>query len=105
MLSVAVAVTSTLATNIGQRLHWLEVVLQNVDPRVCTFSPSRSERLSNTGYQDTDLKEVAPRILDIMSQRLNNLYMGVVERNPHDPILRHIAPLARRARELIANLS
>ncbi|KAJ5343319.1 hypothetical protein MYU51_021483 [Penicillium brevicompactum] len=87
MLSVAVAVTSTLATNIGQRLHWLEVVLQNVDPR------------------DTDLKEVAPRILDIMSQRLNNLYMGVVERNPHDPILRHIAPLARRARELIANLS
>ncbi|CAG8007673.1 unnamed protein product [Penicillium salamii] len=87
MLSVAVAVTSTLATNIGQRLHWLEVVLQNVDPR------------------DTDLREVAPRILDIMSQRLNNLYMNVVERNPHDPILRLIAPLARRARELITNLS
>ncbi|CAG7937496.1 unnamed protein product [Penicillium olsonii] len=87
MLSVAVAVTSTLATNIGQRLHWLDVVLQSVDAR------------------DTDLREVAPRILDIMSQRLNNLYMGVVERNPHDPILRHIAPLARRARELITNLS
>jgi hypothetical protein len=40
-----------------------------------------------------------------MSQRLNNLYMAVVERNPHDPILRLIAPLARRARELIVNLS
>ncbi|KGO71092.1 hypothetical protein PITC_080290 [Penicillium italicum] len=87
MLSVAVAVTTTMQTNIGQRLHWLEIVLQNVNPR------------------DTDLREVAPRILDIMSQRLNTLYMSVVERNPHDPILRHISPLARRARELQASLS
>jgi hypothetical protein len=87
MLSVAVAVTTTMQTNIGQRLHWLEVVLQNVNPR------------------DTDLREVAPRILDIMSQRLNTLYMSVVERNPHDPILRLISPLARRARDLHASLS
>ncbi|EKV13009.1 WD40/YVTN repeat-like-containing domain [Penicillium digitatum] len=87
MLSVAVAVTTTMQSNIGQRLHWLEVVLQNVNPR------------------DTDLREVAPRILDIMSQRLNTLYMSVVERNPHDPILRLISPLARRARELHASLS
>ncbi|KAJ5264038.1 hypothetical protein N7505_007959 [Penicillium chrysogenum] len=87
MLSVAVAVTTTMQTNIGQRLHWLEVVLQNVNPR------------------DTDLHEVAPRILDIMSQRLNTLYMSVVERNPHDPILRLISPLARRARDLHTSLS
>lgn len=40
-----------------------------------------------------------------MSQRLNTLYMSVVDRNPHDPILRHISPLARRARELHASLS
>jgi hypothetical protein len=39
-----------------------------------------------------------------MSQRLNTLYMSVVERNPHDQILRLIAPLARRARELHAGL-
>ncbi|CAP98439.1 Uncharacterized protein EN45_014860 [Penicillium chrysogenum] len=87
MLSVAVAVTTTMQTNIGQRLHWLEVVLQNVNAR------------------DTDLHEVAPRILDIMSQRLNTLYMSVVERNPHDPILRLISPLARRARDLHTSLS
>jgi len=104
MLSVAVAVTSTLSTNIGQRLHWLEVVLQNVDPRVC-HAYQNLDNFSNISFQDTDLTEVAPRILDIMSQRLNNLYMSVVERNPHDPILRLIAPLARRARELIASLS
>ncbi|KAJ6001728.1 hypothetical protein N7522_006955 [Penicillium canescens] len=82
LLSVAVAVTSTWQTNIGQRLHWLDVVLQSANP------------------DDNDLREVAPRILDIMSQRLNTLYMNIVERNPHDPILRLIAPLARRTREL-----
>ncbi|KAJ5833097.1 hypothetical protein N7474_001408 [Penicillium riverlandense] len=81
-LSVGVAVTSSLQTNISQRLSWLEVVLQTVDAR------------------DNDLREVAPRIMDILSQRLNNLYMTVAERNPHDPILRMIAPLSRRAREL-----
>lgn len=36
MLSAAVAVTATLSTNIGQRLHWLKVVLENVDLRVHT---------------------------------------------------------------------
>ncbi|KAJ5145575.1 uncharacterized protein N7515_000139 [Penicillium bovifimosum] len=87
MLSVAVAVTSALHANVAQRLHWLDVVLQNVDPR------------------DPDLREVAPRILDIIGQRLNTLYMSVVERNPHDQILRLIAPLARRARELHAGLA
>ncbi|KAJ5619623.1 hypothetical protein N7510_003607 [Penicillium lagena] len=81
-LSVGVAVTTSLQSNIPQRLSWLEAVLQTVDAR------------------DTDLREVAPRIMDILSQRLNNLYMAVAERNPHDPILRMIAPLSRRAREL-----
>ncbi|KAJ5576375.1 hypothetical protein N7535_003301 [Penicillium sp. DV-2018c] len=82
MLSVGVAVTSALRTNVPQRLHWLDVVLQNVNPR------------------DPDLREVAPRILDILTQRLDKLYRSVIERNPHDEILRLLAHLARRARDL-----
>lgn len=35
MLSVGVAVTSSLQTNVGQRLAWLKVVLNNVNPMVC----------------------------------------------------------------------
>lgn len=46
------------------------------------------------------MREVAPRIMDILSQRLKTLYMNVVDRNPQDQILRMIAPLSRRAREL-----
>ncbi|KAL1967307.1 hypothetical protein VTN77DRAFT_3353 [Rasamsonia byssochlamydoides] len=81
-LSVGVAVTTSLQTNVAERLTWLEVVLQTVDLR------------------DPDIREVAPRIMDILTQRLESLYMSIAENNPHDPILRKIPPLSRRAREL-----
>ncbi|KAJ5984344.1 hypothetical protein N7481_006443 [Penicillium waksmanii] len=82
MLSIGVAVTSSLSTNVGPRLGWLNVVLTNVNP------------------MDNDLREITPNIMNILGQRLNNLYMAVAERNPQDPILRMIAPLSRRTREL-----
>lgn len=81
-LSVGVAVTSSLQTNIAERLAWLEVVLQTIDLR------------------DPDIREVAPKIMDILTQRLESLYMTIAENTPHDPILRKIPPLSRRAREL-----
>ncbi|CEN61430.1 hypothetical protein ASPCAL08084 [Aspergillus calidoustus] len=81
-LSVGVAVTSSLQTNVKERLSWLEVVLQTVNPN------------------DPDIREVAPKIMDILIQRLDGLYMAVAKEAPHDPILRRIPPLSRRAREL-----
>ncbi|PYH89759.1 hypothetical protein BO71DRAFT_335960 [Aspergillus ellipticus CBS 707.79] len=81
-LSVGVAVTSSWQTNAMQRLGWLEVVLQTVNP------------------MDPDIREVAPRIMDILIQRLDGLYMSVAETAPHDPIARKIPALARRARLL-----
>jgi hypothetical protein len=38
--------------------------------------------------------------MDILIQRLESLYMAIAENNPHNPILRKIPPLSRRAREL-----
>ena len=38
--------------------------------------------------------------MPVLSQRLNTLYMVTIERNPQDPVLRLIAPLARRVHEL-----
>lgn len=38
--------------------------------------------------------------MDILTQRLESLYMGIAQINPHDSIIRRISPLARRAREL-----
>ncbi|KAJ9220714.1 hypothetical protein DTO027B5_2241 [Paecilomyces variotii] len=81
-LSVGVAVTSSLETNLPERLSWLEVVLQTVN------------------LHDPDIREVAPKIMDILIQRLESLYMAIAENDPHNPILRKIPPLSRRAREL-----
>ncbi|PWY91281.1 hypothetical protein BO70DRAFT_384781 [Aspergillus heteromorphus CBS 117.55] len=81
-LSVGVAVTSSWQTNPMQRLGWLEVVLQTVNP------------------MDNDIREVAPRIMDILIQRLDALYMSVAETSPHDPIIRKIPALSRRAQLL-----
>ncbi|KAE8308863.1 hypothetical protein BDV41DRAFT_549981 [Aspergillus transmontanensis] len=81
-LSVGVAVTSSLQTNVAERLKWLEVVLQTVNP------------------MDADIREVAPRIMDILLQRLDILYMSVAKNAPHDPVIRKIPFLSRRAREL-----
>ncbi|KUL85259.1 hypothetical protein ZTR_08973 [Talaromyces verruculosus] len=81
-LSVGVAVTTALSTNVQERLAWLEYVLQTVN------------------LVDSDIREVAPQIMDIFIQRLDGLYRTVVEANPHDPLLRKIPPLVRRARDL-----
>ncbi|KAF7587963.1 hypothetical protein BBP40_006471 [Aspergillus hancockii] len=81
-LSVGVAVTSSLQTNVAERLRWLDVVLKTVNP------------------MDPDIREVAPRIMDILLQRLDILYMAIAKNAPHDPVIRRIPALSRRAREL-----
>lgn len=103
-LSVGVAVTSSLRTNVAERLAWLEVVLQTIDLRVRADIPVESAGASVINVarllQDSDIREVAPKIMDILTQRLESLYMAIAENTPHDPILRKIPPLSRRAREL-----
>lgn len=64
----------------------------------CPFFDRTEETLTIT--QDPDIREVAPRIMDILIQRLEGLYMSIAENNPHEPVLRKIPPLSRRARAL-----
>ncbi|MCJ1470571.1 hypothetical protein MMC07_009217 [Pseudocyphellaria aurata] len=82
VFSVGAAVTSSLENNVMERLAWLETVFATVDP------------------YDPEIRDVAPRIIDVLSQRLEGEYMRIAEGNPHDPSLRKIAALARHAREL-----
>ncbi|MCJ1377162.1 hypothetical protein MMC17_000254 [Xylographa soralifera] len=81
-LSVGAAVTSALDNNLSERLDWLEVVLSILNP------------------QDPDVREVAPRIMNVLSQRLESQYMRLAEMDHRDPVLQKIPPLARRAREV-----
>ncbi|KAL8786605.1 MAG: hypothetical protein Q9195_008127 [Heterodermia aff. obscurata] len=83
-LSVGAAVTNLLENNVMERLAWLEVVFANIDPR------------------DSEIREVAPRIIPVLGSRLESQYMRTAEANPRDLSLRRIPPLARSARELVA---
>lgn len=82
ILSVGAAVTASLATNVMERLSWLETVFRSVNPR------------------DPEISEVAGRILEVLSQRLEGEYMRIAEEEPQNPALRKIPGLARQAREL-----
>lgn len=61
---------------------WLEAVFSSINP------------------MDPDIKEVAPKIMDVLSSRLQAAYMQIADSNPTDPVLRKISMLTRRAREL-----
>ncbi|KAI9840919.1 MAG: hypothetical protein M1838_003855 [Thelocarpon superellum] len=84
LLSVAATVSSSLQTYIKERLDWLEACFTSIDPA------------------DADVREVLPRIMDVLIQRLEGLYMHIAETNALDPVLRKIPPLTRLARELKA---
>lgn len=83
-LSVSAAVTSSLDKNILERLMWLETVFSCINP------------------SDPDIMDVAPKIMDVLSTRLQGAYMQIAESEPHSPALRRIAALNKRAQELKA---
>lgn len=103
-LSISAAVTSTLDTNLKERLIWLEIVFSAVDIRVCDPAAKTATTFAQDAdsLQDPDLIDVAPRIMDVLSQRLQSAYMAVSEEDSNNPILRKISVLARRANELKA---
>ena len=90
--------TSSLATNIMERLSWLETVFRLVNPRV-SVSQHSPRKLANIS-QHSEIREVAGKILEILSQRLEGEYMRIAEEDPQNLALRKIPGLARQAREL-----
>ena len=82
------------------RLAWLETVFETIDPRVSKLCPALWSDLANSTHQDPEIREVAPRIMDVLSQRLESEYMRISLANPRDPSLQKIPPLVRQARGL-----
>lgn len=76
-LSVAVAVTASFETNLKERLEWLESILQGLD------------------FGSQELVDVAPGVMDVLSQRLQGAYMALAERDAGDINLKSIARLNR----------
>jgi len=55
---------------------------------------------ANISLQDRGIREVAPRILDVLAQRMSDAYMQLAEENPTNPLLSKIHILVRHAKEL-----
>ena len=81
-LTVSAALTSSFDTNTSERLAWLGRVLAQIDMR------------------DNDIRDVAPKIMDVLSQRLQGAYMEISEARPNDPSLRTISALNRQVNEI-----
>ncbi|KAK5111791.1 hypothetical protein LTR62_004711 [Meristemomyces frigidus] len=81
-LSVSAAITATLDSHVSERLEWLRSVLDHVDVR------------------DPEIVDVAPQIMDVLSQRLQGAYMSLSEADPTSGALRGMAQLCRRVGEV-----
>ena len=81
-LSVSAAITASLENHVHQRLEWLGTILDTIN------------------LKDDDIKEVAPKIMDVLSQRLQAAYMNISEANPSEPALKRISALNRQVVEI-----
>ncbi|QIX01390.1 hypothetical protein AMS68_006907 [Peltaster fructicola] len=82
-LSVSAAVTSSFDSTVAKRLEWLSSVLDNMD------------------INDPEIRDVIPKIMDVLITRLQGAYMQIAESQPTDQdILRKLASLNRQIGEI-----
>lgn len=81
-LSVSAAITASFETQVAQRMDWLGAALENIN------------------LNDDDSKEIAPKIMDVLSNRLQGAYMRISEASPNDPVLHKISAMHRRVIEV-----
>ena len=81
-LTVSAAITSSFESYVTERLDWLSRVLQGIDIR------------------DGDILDVAPKIMEVLHQRLTGAYMAISERDQHDSALRTISNLSKQVQEI-----
>ena len=56
--------------------------------------------LAGINIQDPDINDVAPKIMDVLNQRLQGAYMIISEDTPGDAKLRRISALSRQVNEV-----
>lgn len=99
-LSVSAAITASFDSYVDERLEWLSIVLQNINLHVSETKGIASWTHTNAKDQDEDIVDVAPKIMDVLSQRLQGAYMQIAEANPGNPALKKLSALARNVAEV-----
>ena len=80
---MSAAITASFGSYVDKRLEWLATVLNNID------------------MNDDEIRDVAGRIMDVLSQRLQGAYMQVAEEAPGEvERLRKVSGLFRQVAEV-----
>jgi hypothetical protein len=53
-----------------------------------------------TCFQHQEVREMIPKIMDVLIQRMEHMYMGLSESNDGDPVLKKLPSLWRKAKQL-----
>ena len=118
-ISLACAVTGTMETYPMQRINFLTVCLETIQPTVspilfrsAIFSwkdisyvvfPTKQQIMpgAHGPNQDPEMNvDVISRVASVLCNRLEKCYMELSEKMPNDPVLQRIPPLTRKARDL-----
>lgn len=81
-LSTGAVVSDSLERNLPERLVWLDAVLRSVNPN------------------DVEIRDIVPKIMDVVKQRLTAAYIQLNESAPNNPLLRHISGLVNKCNEM-----
>jgi hypothetical protein len=81
-LSVSAALTSSFERNVDERLSWLNTVLSTIN------------------LNDPEIREVAPKIMDVLQQRMQGAYMSIAENDVQNPALRLVSGLSRQINDI-----
>jgi len=100
-LSTGAVVSDALDRNTQERLVWLDAVLSSVDPHV-SHSLQLFHDLMLIFMQNTDIRDIVPKIMEVVKQRLTHTYMALNESTPGSPLLRNINQLATKCNNMTA---
>ncbi len=100
-LSTGAVVSDSLERNLPERLVWLDAVLSSVNPHV-SHTIAHTDSFANPLYQDTEIRDIVPKIMDIIKQRLTTAYIQLNEsaNAPNNPLLRRISALVNKCNEM-----
>ncbi|CAO2648493.1 Nn.00g077600.m01.CDS01 [Neocucurbitaria sp. VM-36] len=81
-LSTGAVVSDALERNLPERLIWLDAVLRSVNPN------------------DAEIRDIVPKIMDVVCQRLTTAYIQLNESTPGSPLLRRISSLVNKCNDM-----
>jgi hypothetical protein len=98
-LSTGAVVSESLGRNLTERLVWLNAVFTSVNPNV-SIPPFNHLTLTNHLRQDAEIRDIIPKIMDVVIQRLTAAYIQLNESTPGSPLLRAISQLVNKCNEM-----